>query len=487
MATPVKRKRESFSNCNHDLNSNQKQNIFSDAPDKLKTFTAWCASNKFNISRKVQVGREGSCAQYGMTAVEDIPEGYCLFQVPRTSLLMPHNTNIAGLIEQEKSKLAATNQWVPLLISLLHEENNPTSKWRPYLDLFPDFETLDLPMFWERSDIEKLLRGTGVDLAVERDLKMIRDDYNKLVLPFFDRHSDEISKGQMDLDYFKKMVAFVMSYSFTEPRHRRTKNSENSNSGDSGEEESDSDDDEPSMLPPMMVPLADTLNHITHNNAKLTFGKEALKMVAARPIKKGEEIFNTYGQVSNLHLMHMYGFAEPYPDNTNDVVEIPVVRIFEAAKDLHQDKESSYKSHLDVVWAFLIEQELILADDIFVLGREGIITDDICIQALKVLSMDKQQFVEYTEKEGWSDAESDTSLAEDSRLELAKIPSLVDVRWKQLLKRMGQLHLNNYTTTLEEDEAKLRVISTLTSQEKFALYTAHGQKMLIKLLIDACS
>ena len=37
---------------------------------------------------------------------------------------------------------------------------------------------------------------------------------------------------------------------------------------------------------------------------------------------QGEEVFNTYGQVSNLHLMHMYGFAEKHPSNTNDVVSM---------------------------------------------------------------------------------------------------------------------------------------------------------------------
>ena len=31
-------------------------------------------------------------------------------------------------------------------------------------------------------------------------------------------------------------------------------------------------------------------------------------------------MFNTYGELSNGHLLHMYGFAEPYPDNHYDEV-----------------------------------------------------------------------------------------------------------------------------------------------------------------------
>ena len=30
----------------------------------------------------------------------------------------------------------------------MHEIDNSKSKWKPYLDLFPCYEELDLPMFW---------------------------------------------------------------------------------------------------------------------------------------------------------------------------------------------------------------------------------------------------------------------------------------------------------------------------------------------------
>ena len=54
-------------------------------------------------------------------------------------------------------------------------------------------------------------------------------------------------------------------------------------------------------------------------------------MVAIQPIPKGHEIFNTYGQMANWQLIHMYGFAEPYPDNTNDTADIQMVTVREAA------------------------------------------------------------------------------------------------------------------------------------------------------------
>ncbi|CAG5116399.1 unnamed protein product, partial [Candidula unifasciata] len=420
----------------------------------------------------VRIGREGSCAQYGMVAAEDIAEGYCLFQVRRSSLLMPANTDIATLISKDQVKLSATNQWVPLLISLMYEQNCTSSRWRPYLDLVPDFEALDLPLFWESSEVEKYLKGTGVDLAVERDLRMIESDYNNLVLPFFQRHEDHIKLQRKDFEFFKKMVAFVMAYSFTEPQ-----------GGNQGGDDDDSEDEEgPVTSAPMMVPVADILNHVTNNNAKLTFGKEALKMVTTRAIKKGEEIYNTYGQVSNLHLMHMYGFAEPFPDNVNDVVEIPVTRLLAAAKESTGDSDTDL---LDKKWKFLVETDVVADDDVIVLGQDGIITDDVCLETLKVLTMSGPQFADHVSKGGWSDAESESSSSSETGLDFAKIQQL-DSRWKSLLKRMGELHLEGYPTSIEEDEMRMKSAASLQPRARYSLYVAHGQKMLLKSLLDSC-
>ena len=71
------------------------------------------------------------------------------------------------------------------------------------------------------------------------------------------------------LEFYKKMVAFVMAYSFTEPC----------------EEDAD-DDTTQQVMPPVMVPMADVLNHVAKNNAHLNFGKEVLTMVAKVPIRK---------------------------------------------------------------------------------------------------------------------------------------------------------------------------------------------------------
>ena len=78
------------------------------------------------------------------------------------------------------------------------------------------------------------------------------------------------------------MVAIIMAYSFTDP----------------GSVESSDEDIEPESYQldhgkytlPVMVPMADILNHTSRNNAHLDFGKEFLKMVAVKDIKEVSDV-----------------------------------------------------------------------------------------------------------------------------------------------------------------------------------------------------
>lgn len=154
-----------------------------------------------------------------------------------------------------------------------------------------------------RTEVEHELKGTGVPDVVKRDLKNIAEEFDNVVLPFIRKHADIFrfimglsavlfldlnlssiihvflisilgcSPQCQSLDLYKKMVAFVMAYSFTEPLKLS--------------DDSDSDDDEEEQRNfPMMVPMADILNHVARNNAHLDFGKDSLKMIAIKDIKK---------------------------------------------------------------------------------------------------------------------------------------------------------------------------------------------------------
>merc|ERR1712127_790824 len=94
----------------------------------------------------------------------------------------------------------------------------------------------------------------------------------------------------------------------------------------------DEDPQDKNAIGPVMIPIGDLLNHIAKNNANICFSKHEMLICAIKPIKKNEEVYNTYGEHSNTDLLHMYGFVEHYPENTYDAVEVPVEILEQAIK-----------------------------------------------------------------------------------------------------------------------------------------------------------
>lgn len=122
-------------------------------------------------------------------------------------------------------------------------------------------------------------------------------------------------------------------------------------------------------------------------------------MVAIQPIPKGHEIFNTYGQMANWQLIHMYGFAEPYPDNTNDTADIQMVTVREAA--LQGTKVEAERLLLYERWDFLCKLEMVGEEGAFVIGREEVLTEEELATTLKVHA--QNEYLELDEKKGGLD------------------------------------------------------------------------------------
>ncbi|XP_016366894.1 N-lysine methyltransferase setd6-like [Sinocyclocheilus rhinocerous] len=440
MATDAKRPKTDDENC---------------VLDPLKNFLQWCASVKLTLSDKVYLSKEGTVAEYGMLAKEDIEEGHVLFSIPREVLLHQATTKVKKVLEEGKKSLESASGWVPLLLGLLYEYTCPQSHWKPYLSLWPDFRTLDQPMFWSEEEREKLLKGTGIPEAVETDLKKLQDEYNNIVLPFMKSHPDLWDPEKHTLELYKSLVAFVMAYSFQEP------------------DEDEEEEKEPN--PPMMVPMADMLNHISKHNANLEYTPECLKMVSVRPIEKGEEVFNTYGQMANWQLLHMYGFAEPFPTNSNDTADIQMSSVYKAAVQAAQS-EAAQKLLVDK-WN-MCEMEIVGEEGVFVFGQSGCLTYSELYTTLKVLSMTVQDFEEFRENEGWEEDEED----EDDKMEQAlSFDGLLGLsaEWKRLLHAAAALTLDSYSEDVETDRRRLEELS---SRERRALHVRYGQKSILQRL-----
>uniref|UniRef100_A0A665V2F2 N-lysine methyltransferase SETD6 n=1 Tax=Echeneis naucrates TaxID=173247 RepID=A0A665V2F2_ECHNA len=444
----------------------------------LQTFLLWCDSVGLILSDKVYVSKEGTVAEYGMLAKDNIEEGEVLFTIPRSALLHQGTTKVSALLEKEKSSLESSSGWVPLLLALLYEYTSSQSHWKPYLSLWTDFKTLDHPMFWSKEERDRLLRGTGIPEAVDTDLGNIHREYTDVVLPFMTRHPDLWNCSTHTLELYTKLVAFVMAYSFQEPQEVED------------DDDDDDEEEEKAPHPPMMVPMADMLNHVSNHNANLEFTPDSLKMVCVRPVGKGEEVFNTYGQMANWQLLHMYGFTEPYPSNSNDTADIPIINLYKVTTQGDKCPQAS----VDLLRCYFLSSGMMIQEKgAFVFGKHGCLTDTELHTALKVLCMSKDELSEFTENEGWEEDEE-----EDEKIALAfsneGLPEL-KASWKRLIHEAACLTLGSYREgedetagdrdwALIEDKAALAGLST---RQQKALQVRYGQKSILHRLMELTS
>ncbi|KAM8750479.1 N-lysine methyltransferase setd6 [Acanthopagrus schlegelii] len=446
-------------------------------PSPLQNFLQWCDRVHLVLSSKVYVSKEGTVAEYGMLAKDNIEEGEVLFTIPRSALLHQGTSKLSALLDKEGSSLESSSGWVPLLLTLLYEYTSSQSHWKPYLSLWTSFKTLDHPMFWSKEERDRLLKGTGIPEAVDRDLLNIQKEYTSVVLPFITKHPDLWNPDTHTLELYIQLVAFVMAYSFQEPQE------------DEDDEEEEEEDEDKAPSPPMMVPMADMLNHVSNNNANLEFTPDSLKMVCVRPIRKGEEVFNTYGQMANWQLLHMYGFTEPYQSNSNDTADIPIDNFYKVAT---QGVQSDLERQLvEEKWEMLCE---IMQDKAaFVFGKQGCLTDTELHTALKVLCMSKEEFSDFKDNEGWEEDEED-----DEMISLAfsneGLPEL-KASWKKLIHGAAHLTVSSYgdkemkmegeavdtDRALIEDKAAL---AGLSSRNQNALQVRFGQKCILYRLME---
>ncbi|XP_072291803.1 N-lysine methyltransferase setd6-like [Eucyclogobius newberryi] len=445
--------------------------VVEDREVSLDRFLAWCDQSGLKLSEKVCVCHKGTVAEYGMLAKEDIEEGEVLFTVPREAILHRGSSKVSGVLDKEKNSLESASSWVPLLLALLHECTSSQSYWSPYLSLWNDFRKLDHPMFWSKEERDTLLKGTGIPEAVNMDLDKIHKEYSNVVLPLITKYSQYWAPDVHTVDRYTNLVAFVMAYSFQEPN----------------EEDDDEDDEEDKTPnPPMMVPMADMLNHVAKHNANLEFTPGSLKMVCVRPICKGEEVFNTYGQMANWQLLHMYGFTEPFPSNSNDTVDITVRNFYTAAKDIKFDFEPSL---LDEKWRMLNQME---RNDVIIFGNQGCLTDATLNTILKVFCMSQEEFLDFKENEGWEDDDDDEdeiSLA-FSNEGLQKLKTV----WKKLIHGATRLTLCCFTESngvvgRKEDPDKMlmedkEAFAKLSSRRQRALHVRYGQKSILYNLLE---
>ena len=62
------------------------------------------------------MGKQGSCSNYGMVAVDDITEGEKLFSIPREVLLHPENCSISSVLKEGEMPVAVLRKETVLVV-----------------------------------------------------------------------------------------------------------------------------------------------------------------------------------------------------------------------------------------------------------------------------------------------------------------------------------------------------------------------------------
>ncbi|MEE6500230.1 hypothetical protein FKM82_003711 [Ascaphus truei] len=317
-------------------------------------------------------------------------------------------------------------------------------------------------MFWSEDERAQLLQGTGVVEAVRKDLESMEEEYNSIVMPFIRRNPDRFCPEKHTIDLYKRLVAFVMAYSFQEPM------------------EEEEDDLGKEVLPPMMVPVADLLNHVAQHNAHLEFTPECLRMTTTCPVLAGQELFNTYGQMANWQLLHMYGFAEPHPQNINETADIQMVTLREAA--LQAVESAAERAQVQERWDFLCHMEMVGEEGAFVFGSEEVMTEEELSASLKVLCMSAEEFAEYKENDGWEDDEGEEEQTMTNQ-DIRRLPA----SWRMLLHASAKLTLKAYAADLCADKAMLSepvAYASLSHRGRYSLQVRYGQKRILHQLLE---
>ncbi|CAG5096188.1 Oidioi.mRNA.OKI2018_I69.XSR.g14509.t1.cds [Oikopleura dioica] len=194
------------------------------------------------------------------------------------------------------------HNWVSLTLSIMAEQCAANSDFKGYLNWLPK-KSETLPHYWGKRN-ENALDLLGLKEQIDDDNERLENDW-LLAKKVVEKLPERFGNKSIDVlkEEFKQYSLVVMSYSFEEVKEQEE---------DLFCEKEETEEHKFRM----MMPVGDLLNHTADNNARIEIDDDTgdHTINATKKIKSGEEIFNTFGNMSNSRLLHMYGFAEEAND-----------------------------------------------------------------------------------------------------------------------------------------------------------------------------
>ncbi|KAK1225653.1 Ribosomal lysine N-methyltransferase 4 [Marasmius sp. AFHP31] len=375
---------------------------------------------------------------------------------------------ILGVEEWKRNKL--DEGWAGLILCMMWERaRGNTSRWAEYLDSLPT--SFDTPMFWSDEDLEQLKGTSIVEKLGKQDAER---DYNEKVLPTVKSRSDLFPAGVLPIYYtleqYHIMGSRILSRSFDVERWEGEDSSHeaaNTSSGsamdvDAPEREGtpEVEEEEEDPVDVSMVPMADLLNaRFGSENAKLFHEEKELRMMSTKPIKAGEQIWNTYGDLPNAELLRRYGHVDllPLPDgqvgNPGDVVEIRADLVVSAIP--RELASQSGKERID----WYLEEG---GDDVLVVESDADLPQAM-IMLIRLLLLPDEE---------WKRA-----------IQKRKIPKAkADAQTLEIAGSVLENRLSQYSTTIEDDEGLLT--EDLPLNKRHAVSVRLGEKRIIAAALE---
>eukprot|EP00293_Proteomonas_sulcata_P001483 CAMPEP_0184329582 /NCGR_PEP_ID=MMETSP1049-20130417/144222_1 /TAXON_ID=77928 /ORGANISM="Proteomonas sulcata, Strain CCMP704" /LENGTH=319 /DNA_ID=CAMNT_0026651963 /DNA_START=27 /DNA_END=986 /DNA_ORIENTATION=+ len=187
------------------------------------------------------------------------------------------------------------NDKTKLLIYVLKEKHKNESFWKPYLDILP--ENFSSPMFWTPEELD-WLQGSHVKEAAKREKSEIQKQYYLLREHVFAADRKTFPKKSFSQKEWMWATALYDSRVIQLNRGTGTN-------------------------VPTFTPLIDMVNcKESSDRSFIYFNPETrtADMFADRPVKLGEQVFETYGNKSNYEYLLYNGFV--MEDNPNQCVYV---------------------------------------------------------------------------------------------------------------------------------------------------------------------
>lgn len=360
----------------------------------------------------------------------------------------------SGSEDEEEPSL---DSWSSLILIMIYEHLNPSSAWKPYLDVLPS--SFDTPMFWSPAELQHLQASASVSKIGKASAERM---FTKLILPAVRANPSVFagSESLSDADLIAlshRMGSTIMAYAFDLE-------------SDDDEEDSEEDgwvEDREGKALLGMVPMADMMNADAEFNAHVHHGDDALTVTSLRTIRAGEEILNYYGPHPNSDLLRRYGYVTP-KHARHDVVEVSWFLVEQAASSvlgLHMDALEKLHEAIED------EEEL---EDTFVLERpppeltpEGTFAAEGSQNTAEVPEdlVEQLKFLLKTAKM------QNPGLLEDKRKR--------DDALKQILRVVVHAIASQYPTSTMEDQ-RLLGENKVQGREKMAVVVRLGEKKILE-------